>query len=71
MRNKNTIKPCLQDRIVLATNTVLMLLFGILILYPCGYNNRCVFMAELFLTLYDSCARYQHRIYGYWYTSAT
>jgi len=34
VKNKNAIKPCLQDRIVLATNTILMLLFGILILYP-------------------------------------
>ena len=34
MKNKNAIKPCLQDRVLLIINTILMILFGIIILYP-------------------------------------
>lgn len=34
MKNKNAIRPCLQDRIVLAVNTILMIIFGLIILYP-------------------------------------
>jgi len=40
VKNKNAIKPCLQDRVVLSINTVLMILFGILILYPLLF---CIF----------------------------
>lgn len=37
MKRKNEIVPCLQDRIVLGVNTVLMVLFALIIAYPLAF----------------------------------